>query len=385
MPTQQTDRFSQRRQVYLRIFQEISPKVTHWGDKPIPLRKPRLLERASACPQWTDISVKLSRIAGAGAVAALVAASTLLGAGAAQAAIINAPSITIDNETDPYGTGWFSGDGTTGTATQTPAGIVIDGTFQLLNGTPNATDLVALANSARVHASGAAYLQIPVFGEPNAIAPTDKEFTTLRPADPAAYTASDLWVTSRAIPGYGAQDQATLADFATALAGGSETYEILAFGVFINAGETVTLHSLGWSGNTYNFATSTMSLSSKSISAADAASKGVTITLSGFVPGSLIEIGLGYGMSGGPVDTVTADANGSATFVHKFVGDPKLGEYTLSAILYDSDLVLQDTFTVVANTLPEAGVDAAGIALLAGALLLAGTGAFLLRRRTAVQ
>ena len=166
--------------------------------------------------------------------------------------------VPIPAETSPYSPGWFAGTVTEGdgTATQSGADVEIDGGangYQLLNGDPAFAGDVTLAAATGLGVStisGDAYYQISVFGEPTD--PEDKQFTTLRPVDPN--NPAGNWVNSRPIGVTPAGTEAPLAAHVALLDAGQPA-QVLAFGVFVNAGDIVTVRAIGWDSDTYLFAT----------------------------------------------------------------------------------------------------------------------------------
>jgi LPXTG-motif cell wall-anchored protein len=327
--------------------------------------------------------MKLTRIAAGTASLALVAGATLLGAAPASAAEID---VTIPNPIpaenplgyDPF---WFAGDVTAGdgSAIQDATGLVIDGGntgFQLLNGA--AEDNAALTLSAALEfpavsdADGEAFFQIAVFGEPNA------EFTTLRPVD--ANDLSGDWIVSQAVAGLLVGTPYTADELITALDSGAPA-KVLAFGVFVDPGNTVTLRGITFNGDNYLFAASpTLTVAPTSLQLSER-SKPATLSATGFLPGEDVYIGYGGGGFGGLLDVVTADANGSVTYVVD-VSAFELGDYTFGVGDEGGVLSAQAAFSIVANVLPATGVELTGGLVGAGALLAAG-GVFLVLRRRA--
>ena len=334
--------------------------------------------------QGTDTPMKLSRIAASGAGIALVAASTFVGAAVANAEDIDVtvPS-PLPAETSPYSAGWFAGTvtGGDGTAVQSAAGLTITGGtngFQLLNGDPVNGAAISLADALsyqQVSVSGAeAFFQISVFGEPGT------EFTTLRPVD--ASQTWGAWTTSQSVAGLTANQSYTKDELLTALDGGTAA-EVLAFGVFINAGTTSTIRAILFGEDTFFFTTArpTLSVNPTTLTLAQVATP-ITLTGAGFAPGESVQIGIGFGNSGDSFGEVTADENGAFTFTRSFEGVTE----PFTGVLFASDLSglfsAETPFSVVANpvvpaaapVLPATGFDGTTVLLLGGVLLLAGAG-----------
>jgi len=330
---------------------------------------------------------------------ALVAGSVLLGAVPATAYTIDvtAPS-PIPPETNPYSAGWFAGGvtGGNGSATQSAAGLTIVGGsagYQLLNGDPDAKDLgdttAAAANLAVSTTGGDAFYQISVFAEPGA---SDEGFTTLRPVD--AQDLSGDWVNSQpfeADAGTTAAGTAAALSTHLGLLDQGVAAKVLAFGVFVNAGDTVVLRAMSWNGDTYLFADApTVTLSATSVP--EAGTDPITVTATGFAPGENVSIGLGSGNSGGEEGTAVANADGVVTYE---LAKPGVGAYTVSVLSLDKLFSDSADFEVVAAAvvgeptpaggLPATGVDVMSSIIAASALLFAGAGflVFSLRRKAA--
>ena len=333
--------------------------------------------------QGTDTYMKISRIAASGAGIALIAASTFVGAAAANAEDIDVtvPS-PLPAETSPYSAGWFAGDvtGGDGTAVQSAAGLTITGGtngFQLLNGDPvngAPISLSAALSYQQVSAVGGdAFFQISVFGEPGT------EFTTLRPVD--ATNIWGQWTTSQSVAGLTANDPYTKEQLLAALDGGATAAEVLAYGVFVNAGTTSTLRAIYFGDNTYYFTSvrPTLSVNPTSLTVAQASTP-ITLTGAGFAPGETVSIGIGFGNSGDSLGEVVADENGAFTFTHTFEGVTEPFTGTLFAGDESGLFSATADFSVVANpvapaaVLPATGFDSSSFLLLGGVLLLAGAG-----------
>lgn len=151
-----------------------------------------------------------------------------------------------------YPNQWFTGNPQPTTAPVfTEDGLDITGQTQLLYGT-NASDLdgatfLDLIAGAAVDASGTWTFQVPVFLD----GANGTGFTTFRPA-----TAGDIdvasWITSQAVGGYSANEVITSGQIADLLDGAADPV-LLAYGIFVNPGDTATLASITWNGNTAFF------------------------------------------------------------------------------------------------------------------------------------
>ena len=330
----------------------------------------------------------------------LVTGSLLLGALPASAATIQ---VTVPNpapaETSPYSAGWFAGTitGGDGSATQSEAGLkIVGGTngYQLLNGDPADAGDVTLAAAAGLGVStvsGDAFYQISVFGEPGGS--EDKQFTTLRPVDPNNLDGD--WINSRAFGETAAGTAAPLATHVQLLDQG-ERAQVLAFGVFVNAGDTVIVRAIGWDADNYLFATApTATATPTSVVASDTTTE-VTITASGFAPDETVVVDFSDPSSAGSEDFV-ADGDGNVTV--SFLGAPGgVGDYIFTFSDGRSGLFsATTTFTVTeaavvappapatpttpSATLPNTGLDPMSATIAAGVLLATGAGFVLLSMR----
>jgi LPXTG-motif cell wall-anchored protein len=330
--------------------------------------------------------MKLKSIAAGTAGFALVAGASLLGAAPAYAAdipVVVPNPIPAENPAgyDPI---WFAGNvtGGDGTAVQDETGLVITGGtngFQLLNGAAeddaSLTLTVALGYNA-VSSVGDAYYQISVFGEPGG------EFTTLRPV--VADELYGAWEVSRAVAGLTVGTEYSTNELITALDAGSPA-QVLAFGVFVNPGETATLRGLIFNGDRYVFADGpTLTLSAAQVQLSDRA-KPFTLTATGFVAGEEIYIGAGSESSGGLLDILPADADGNLVYTVDLT-EWTIGNYTISvgddggAYYAIADLAIVADGPALAAT----GVDVTPTLIGAGILFAAGAAFvfFTIRRRS---
>lgn len=344
-----------------------------------------------AVPERLDTEVmKLSRIAAGGAGLALVAVSTFVGATAASAVDVVLPSIPA--ETSPYSPGWFAGNvsGGDGTAVQSAAGLLITGGtngYQLLNGDPASVTDVSLTealNSPGAYTStGEAFFQISVFGEPGT------QFTTLRPV--VSTDTAGAWYSSQSVAGLTANTPYTAAELIAALDGDAPA-EVLAFGVFVNAGTTANLTSIVFDNEFYAFnegpVAPTLTVAPGTVTPEQLVDPGVNVTLTG-TPGYFAYVTV-VGPTGqeDEIGSFTIDETG--VLVVNIVwegGTPAEGTYTVN-VGYSSgnsgDL-LSTTF-VVKKALAATGLDATSTLLLGGVLLAAGAGiAVATLRRKAAQ
>jgi LPXTG-motif cell wall-anchored protein len=359
------------------------------------------------CTQDGYPPMKLSSFGAGLTGAALVAGSLLLGIlpASAETIPVTAPD-PIPAETAPYSAGWFAGDvaGGDGSTAQTAAGLeIVGGTsgYQLLNGDPAVAGTVGLAAATGLGVSttgGAAFYQISVFGEPTSAG--DKEFTTLYPVD--ARDLSGNWTNSRAFGVTAAGTQAPLATHVALLDAG-EPAQVLAFGLFVNAGETATVRAIGWDGDNYLFATApTATASPTAVEESNTAAE-VTVTGSGFAPNEVVTVATS-GVAGDSSEEFTADDAGDVVLVYtadQGAGSLGLGDYVVTFSDASGLFSASTTFSVVADaivtpgappaaaapaaTLANTGVDAMAAVVAAGVLLAAGAGLILVSmRRTTV-
>lgn len=331
--------------------------------------------------------MKLTKIAAGTMGFALVAGASLFGAAPAFAddIAVTIPNPIPDENPAGYDPIWFAGDiaGGDGSAIQDSTGLVITGGttgFQLLNGAPEddaSLTLSAALSYQAVSAGGDAYFQIPVFGEPGT------EFATLRPVV-ATETWGD-WVVSQSVAGLIAGDPYTKDELIAALDAGTPA-QVLAFGVFVNAGDTVTLRGIYFNDDTYRFAAlPTMSVAPTSLQLQER-TKPVTVSAAGFLPGEDVYIGIGNGNSGDLLDVVTAGDDGTVVYVAD-VSNLELGDYTFSVSDEGGVFFATAAFSIVANALAATGVELTGGLIGAGVLLAAGAGfiVFTMRRRASLS
>jgi hypothetical protein len=166
-------------------------------------------------------------------------------------------------------------------------------------------------------------------------------------------------------------------------------YEILGYGLFVEAATIASIASITWNGDTTWFMpVPTASVAPVSISVADytTAGKGVMGTFTGFAPGETVDIYISNGYSGDPVSTATVDVNGAVTANWVATAPQTPGTYFIGAYGNTSQVNVSASFTVVANVLPTTGVELAPAALGAVVMLLIGAGIFgaiAIRRRGA--
>ena len=328
--------------------------------------------------------MKLSRIVATGAAFSLVAASVLLGASAANAADYYVDGETFPAEVSPYSAEWFVGGGTTGTLTSQSNGLNMTGKAQILNGDTPATGLQALVDSAGFDVdAGDAFFQVPVFTGPGGT-----NYTTLRPAvsNSVAAAPTDMWITSGAFGGFLAGGTASLQDFIAAM---DSDYEVLAFGAFVDTGDSAVIRSITWNGDTHYFGfkppAGTVTPSSLTVSAL--ADTGVTFNMTGFVGADTLQCSLFPAVTD---QLVNVNPDGTATFT--FAGTLPVGDYVISCADSnpDTDRIVGAFFTVTANlpALAATGPADATPFVLGGALLLligAGATVFAVRRKQSMS
>ena len=335
-----------------------------------------------------------------GAAAALVGVSTLAIGGSATAADFYVDDSDFGVEGTSYPPGWFVGGGSTGTMESTLSGLELDGVsgkIQILHGTTPTTGLVSLVNDAQFRvSSGAAYFQIPLFG--NAVAAgADTNYTTLYPVDSGQpgldSTSADAWVTTGPIMDtdgttelYAADATASLTEFQTAL---GANYEILAFGALVHSGAptaTAVVSQITWAGNTHWFLPApTAMITPASLTVDQMGNTGVSGVFTGFVPGENVIAAFSDGNSGNALPgSYTADVNGSVTVTHS-AASLAPGTYFLSTFADDSGsgVSVFGSFAVVANQLAATGAEVTPFVVAGSVLLLAGAGlgAVAIRRR----
>lgn len=297
--------------------------------------------------------MRVSCVIATAAAIALISGSTLTVSGTASAAgesYVTASQFV--NETSPYPAGWFKGTvANPGTITTVPGGLSVVGPFQILNGTPGAAPaggLTALASTATLNvASGDADFQIPLFS-----GPLQTGFSTLRPDtfNQAGLNPLAGWTTSRLFHSFPAGSSHTLPQYDAEAAASGVALQLLAYGAFVNPGQTALISTIGFNGDITHFTpvpTGVATPNSLSVSDFTTAGKGVTVTLTGFVPGETVEEVFAGGNNGESNVLHTADGNGTVTF--SFVGSAQTtpGAYRVGAQGADN-FVFADV-TVVAD------------------------------------
>lgn len=353
--------------------------------------------------------MKLSRIPAVGVAVALVAASTFFVVTPAAAANFYYDAADFGQEppspsTYPAGFDWFYGDVTSDGDIDWEAGGMemnngtnINGNVQILNqdvSTPAPGGLATLAdNSSVLSDTGEWTFQLPLFANPTT---GPQAFTTLRPAAQgnSAVDSTLQWITSQVIPtdgggvAYAAGASATLVQFEAAL-NALDSYQLLAFGLFFTTADTDTIHAIRFDGDWSIFTPEPLAtVVPGALSVADFTNtaKGVTATVTGFLPGELT--GWWLGLPDGdytPIGQVFADTTGTATLEFVAPAGAVAGEYSLwvdSQYFVDiGGTFVEVFFDVTPNALAATGVDASGAGMLAGILLITGLGVMLVRRR----
>ena len=365
--------------------------------------------------------MKLSRILATGAAAALVGASAFALAGSATAAdapanppyatnYVTASQFGSEAAQPGYPQGWFTGTiAGQGTITSGVSGLAITANEQLLNGTTPTAGLSDLVNGndanniqpLEVKATGTVAFQIPIFANVNGTANTG--FTTLVPNGIGqAGIDADAWhvtqnVSVGGVPVLIVGQTYTIEQIEGIIeeVGSPVPYQILAYGIIVADGFTATLQSVTWNNVTSQFTPqSTATITPATITPADLAdaTKGVTATFTGFVPGETVSFGIGTGNSGdGLPDTAVADETGTVVLRYFSAAPLDVGTYFLSAFAATSGASAIGSFVVAAAVVTAAdpelaatGVDSTPYLISGGVLLLLGLGfgaASILRRR----
>lgn len=301
-------------------------------------------------------NVKLSRIVTAGATLALIAGSSLFAAGAANAADSYVTAGDFTAEASPYAPGWFIGGGSVGAPTSGLSGLSLVGPIQILNGTPGAMPaggLNELATGATLGVvSGNADFQIALYTDGDA----GTGFTTLRPDNFNQDGLNPLagWTTSGTFGTFAAGSSHTLPQYDAELdalsTANSTTPQLLAYGAYVPTGQTATLSSITFNGNTSWFTPrSTSSATPSTITVTAMGTTGVNVVLTGFVPNETVHQTFATtGMGGTTATTYTADAAGRVSYTYKAAAMAP-GTYYLGAQGDNSGVIVYTTVTVVAD------------------------------------
>ena len=365
----------------------------------------------------------LSRVLATGAAIALIGASAFALAGSATAAdapanppfatnYVTAGQFGSEAAQPNYPQGWFTGTiANQGTITSGVSGLAITANEQLLNGTTPLAGLSDLVNGndanriqpLEVNATGPVAFQIPIFANVNGTANTG--FTTLVP-NGIGQTGidADAWhvtqnVSVGSVPVLLTGQTYTIEQIEGIIeeVGSPVPYKILAYGIIVADGFTATLQSVTWNNVTSQFTPqSTAVITPATLTPAETAdaTKGVTATFTGFLPGETVTFGIGTGNSGDSLpDTAVADETGSVTlrFISATPLDP--GTQFLSAFGTDSGATASGSFVVAVAAvtavvadpaLAATGIDSTPYLISGGILVLLGLGfGFIaLRRRS---
>ncbi|MGG7465901.1 LPXTG cell wall anchor domain-containing protein [Plantibacter sp. YIM 135347] len=297
---------------------------------------------------------------------ALVAASTLALGTPAFAEDFQVSGDDIHDSETPY-QGWHQGYGVPGApAVVTDAGLELTGPSQIINGldAPLAIDGTTTTFATIVDTLGfestddLAIYQLPIYAETG----EPLSFTTLRPAGLGQGALSGNWTLSQSVAGLEANTEYTITDISTALG----SFDIIAFGVLTRLGDTDTVQTVTFNGDTYRFntvaapAVPTVTVLPESITLTDVktAGKGFSVEATGFTEGESLTIaitspdGTVFGTESGE-NTVVADETGGFLAENVvLVGDGiGVGVYTFT-VTAESDATASDTFTVTADAVP---------------------------------
>ncbi|NUJ88987.1 hypothetical protein HOW07_13315 [Plantibacter sp. MCCC 1A11337] len=333
---------------------------------------------------------------------AVVAGSTLLIAGPASAAEIQVTADQIAPNEATYA-GWHEGVATPGApAVLSDAGLTMTGDSQIIYGFNNTGGvpvaaggfLEAAASISYASVEDDLYFQIPVFADG-----TSDTFTTLRPVAPGVENLGGDWVVSRNVPGLATDATYTPAELSEALG----DFNLLAFGVFANAGTVDTLQSVTFGADTYNFAAPVVApvfdpkvlVDPDTIYFSDVrpGGAGFSVTVTGFTPGDTLSFAVTdpngeiFGSADGANTVIADETGGFAASGLTLQGEGiQVGTYTFTVTdtagnaRADSIAVIADPVAAGAPAVPtlaDTGSDSGVLVGGAAALLLLGAAGML--------
>lgn len=225
-------------------------------------------------------------------------------------------------ENDSTYTSWHQGyaGATSANYSITADGLQLKDESQIIRGyaadaRPSGSALVSLIGSGDVSwttkaGTGAAYFQLPVFyGDASA-----QKFTTLRPATPAeGANTADLdqnWVSSKDITVAGDEPTVIPANTPVALGDliadlGTDTVQVLAFGVLSELGTSPVVTGLHFNGTGYVFAQDALAAGTATVSGDAKVGSTLTVATAGWPAGTTFDYEWFYsgGQYGGPIET----------------------------------------------------------------------------------
>lgn len=209
----------------------------------------------------------LRRLGAGAATGALVASGLLLVGSPAQAADITVKSSDIAPDESTY-KGWHQGNPNSALASSVSSrGLESIGKSQIINGYDDNTnaglaedgvnfDLSDLVDASFDVVEGKAHFQVPIFFDHDGDDTTAPKFATLRNNTPATanteISPDDPWTVSQPVGDIPAHVVKPLSEIIDAVE--AHDYKTIGFGVFTDTGETSTVKSITFGGDTYAFA-----------------------------------------------------------------------------------------------------------------------------------
>lgn len=321
--------------------------------------------------------MKLSRIIAVGAATALVGVSTLAIGGSASAA----ESYVTDIQTSPSWT--ITG---TGTATDSAAGLVLDGTAGAvaIETVVSGTDL-DIFESGLWGVLGGAFFQIHIDPDAGSVAFAPTILTADASGDAQLSDPLATWTTSAAFGSLAAGSSNTIAIYMNEIGGIASDISFL--GVMVPMGSTATVINVESAPDVTWFlpAAPALAVTPASVTVDGFSDTGVTFTVTGYAAGEDVVFAVNAPSFTDILSPIVADSTGAVTFTYVGPADSTIGNYDVFATGDTSGIQLASSFALTANVLPVTGADFTPAVITGSLLLLVGAGFMVIARRRAAH